>query len=62
MTTTTLMRIAGIFLMILTLLKITPLGLDRYLPLGGNESTQMAIILGFAFVTSEIVDLIRGQK
>ncbi|UWU25429.1 hypothetical protein N2601_31050 (plasmid) [Rhizobium sp. CB3060] len=62
MTTTTLMRIAGIFMVILSLLKIAPFGLDPYLPLGGSEAVQMAIILGFAFVTSEVLDLLRAIK
>ncbi|MGG6893745.1 hypothetical protein [Rhizobium sp. BR 315] len=62
MTTTTLMRVAGIFLMILSLLKIAPFGLDQYLPIGGSEAAQLALILGFAFVASEVVDLIREAK
>jgi hypothetical protein len=62
MKTSTLIRLAGISLTTLTILKIAPFGLDQYLPLGGSEATQMAVILGFAFVTSEVIDLIRGPK
>lgn len=55
-----IIRIASITLSLLAVIELLPIP-EPWLPLGGSNATQMAIVLGLAFAAAEIMDMWRGH-
>ena len=51
--------IAGATLVLLDVLKDISTKTNAYLPIGGSHTAQMAIVLGLAYVVSEVVSVLR---
>ncbi len=55
-----ILRIAGALLTLLAVMELVP-PFDRWLPLGGNNATQMAIVLGLAAAVAEMFSIWRNR-
>jgi hypothetical protein len=56
----TIFPLAGAILVLLTVLGVAVKRTRSFLPIGGTHVSQLAVVLGFAFVVYEIMKVFQG--
>lgn len=56
-----IIRLSGVVLVLLVVAEAASECMAKFLPIGGNQLIQMAIVFGIGFAASEIISIFRDK-